>query len=554
MIEHKESADEKVVVIGWDGATFDVLRPMIQAGVMPALARMMSGSAHGVLFTTRPPVTCPAWPTMFTGVNPGKHGVFSFSFRDPNTGRMRTASGCDVDAPKIWDLLSEAGRRAAVLNVPITYPASIENGIMLSGFVSPDDSPRVLCPESLNGEFRREFDPLLLNWDVLSHRPADPRARERHIDTINNYLAIRNRQFEYLLDRGEFDFCFLVHEYTDRVQHLFYHLLDPRFSAYSAAENRRSVELLRDGFRELDRNLQWLLERFGPEANYMLVSDHGFGGVNQWVYINNLLEQHGLLRIKPAKCWADAITRRLNFSDGTRSRLGLHPREPWHRQDPFCGPLIDYSRSMAFAGPQLEHSVYINVRGRCPDGIVEPGRQYDSIRGEVIDLMRAARDPQTGEAVFEGVWPREELYAGPRCHEAPDVIYELAPGYMVPNYPLPPGMMKGRFLRALRPGWDISGYHRPQGVLIAAGPAFRPVSDGDFSINDVAPTALYLMGQPIPEYMDGKVMVKALRPELLDQRPPTSGERACRGAALAGAYTASEQAEVTRRLEELGYL
>lgn len=554
MIEHNEAAHSRVVVIGWDGATFDVLRPMIEAGAMPTLARLLSGSAHGVLYTTRPPVTCPAWPTMFTGVNPGRHGVFSFSFRDPATGRMRTASGCDVDAPKVWDLLADAGRRVAVLNVPITYPASVQNGVMLSGFVSPDDSPRVLCPESLNEEFRRKFDPPLLNWDVLSHRPSDPRARERHIETINEYLAVRNQQFEFLLDQGDFDFCFLVHEYTDRVQHLFYHLLDPRFPAYDAPENRRAVQLLREGFRELDRNLGRIVERFGEDANYMLVSDHGFGGVQQWVYINNLLEQHGLLRLKKFKCWADAVTRRLSMSDRTRSRLGLHPREPWHRQDPFCGPLIDYSKTLAFAGPQLEHSVYINARGRCPNGIVEPGAPYESVRQEVITLMRQARDPQSGELIFEGVWPREELYAGPRCHEAPDIIYELAPGYMVPNYPLPPGMMKGRFLRPLRPGWDISGYHRPQGVLIATGPAFRPVNDGDFSINDVAPTLLYLMHQPIPQYMDGQVMAKAIKPDLLRERPPVAGQRECRSVLHAGAYTATEQAEVTRRLEELGYL
>ena len=556
MIQSIEThSTNKVVMIGWDGATFDVLGPMMDAGVMPALVRFMEQAACGVLRTTRPPVTCPAWPTMFTGVNPGKHGVFSFSYRDPSNGRMRTASGPDVRAPKIWEILCDAGRRVAVLNVPITFPAAVSDGVMLSGFVSPDDSTKVLCPESWNADLRSQFDPLHLNWDVLSHRPADPRLREAHIERINEYLALRNRQFEYLLDRCEADFCFLVHEYTDRVQHLFYHLLDPRFDGYHASENRRAVSLLKDGFAELDRSLQRLLDRFGDEANYMIVSDHGFGGVNQWVYVNNLLEQNGLLKLKQGKVWADALTRRFGVSDRVRSRLGLHPREPWHRQDPWRAPLIDYANTVAFAGPQLEHSVYINVRGRGPQGIVETGVEYDRVREQVVELLEAAKDPVTGAKVFEGVWPREELYDGPLADGAPDIIYELAPGYMVPNYPLPTRMMRGRFLRGLRPGWDLSGYHRPEGVLIAKGPGVLGGARCDASIVDIAPTVLYLMDLPVPNYMDGAVIDSLVRPELLAARAPSACDRECLSTIPAGAaYTTDEQALVTRRLEELGYL
>ena len=541
--------------MGLDGATFRVLRPLVEAGVMPTVARFMRDGAAGNLLTTRPPVTCPAWPTMFTGVNPGKHGVFSFSYRDRRSARMRTASSGDVAAPKIWDIMGEAGKRVAVLNVPITFPAQRVSGVMLTGFVSPDESPHVAYPASLRQELHKEFPDLALNWAVLGYRPAETDKREQHVRTINELMALRSREFEHLARSNAFDFCFFVHEYTDRVHHLFYHILDPAYPPHRSAENRTTLSLLHEGHRALDDSLARIVDHFGEDANYIIVSDHGFDAVNRWVYVNNLLEQHGLLSLKRAKTWADAITRRLNVPVETRQRFGLEQREAWHRQDPCCMPLVDYRRSRAFAGPQLEHSVYVNTKGRSPEGPVQPGSEYERVRREIIEVLTQARDHETGRQVFEGVWPREELYRGPYVEHAPDVVYELAPGYMASNAILPPSLLRGRFLRPLRPGWDISGYHRPEGVFIGFGPAFRRGPIRDASILDIAPTVLYLMDLPIPSYMDGRVVEEALQPDLLRTRQ----RRACDVdptlvAEPTAVYTDAEQAEVTRRLEELGYL
>jgi predicted AlkP superfamily phosphohydrolase/phosphomutase len=544
----------KVVIIGLDGATLDILRPLVEAGVMPTVGRFLQEGAWGNLMSTRPPVTCPAWPSMYTGVGPGKHGVFSFSHRDAATGRVRTAAVTDVHAPKLWELAGEAGLRSAVLNVPITFPAQPLQGVTLSGFVSPDDSKLVSYPQELADEVREALGELKLNWLVLGHRPADVERRNEHVRKINSLMELRIRQFEYVLERSPGDLCFLVHEYTDRVYHLFHHILDPAFPAHHDARNAKTLELLRSGHRRLDESIGRLIDRFGPAANYLIVSDHGFGGVTWWVYVNNLLARCGLTRFHNVRLWTELASRRLRLSSRARRWLGVEPKELWHRQDPACAPLIDFARSQAFAGPQLEHSVYVNVKGRYAAGTVEPG-DYHRIRGEIVAALSQATDPRTGARIFEGVWTRDELYDGPFVEQGPDVIYELAPGYMVSNSILPGWASGGGFLRPLKAGWDISGYHRPAGVFLGLGPAFARAGGLEASILDVAPTVLGLLNIAIPESIEGRIMEAALKPGWLNGR----AQRAQVAAAAVKPehpvpYSEAEQREVTRRLEELGYL
>ncbi|MHC4718928.1 MAG: alkaline phosphatase family protein [Planctomycetota bacterium] len=546
---------QKLVLIGLDGATFSVLRPLAEAGVIPTLARFMRQGASAVLASTCPPVTCPAWPTMFTGVNPGKHGAYSFSLRNPQTGKTRTVTSTAIGIRKIWDLIGDVGKRVCILNVPVTFPAERVNGIMLSGFVSPEQSPYVTWPRELKEQLCDKFSTLSLNWDVLRYRPSGHRKREQHIRQINELMELRCRQFEYLTNNGECDFCFLVHEFTDRVNHLFYHLLDPVCKAHRAPENQTAVKLLHEGFRKLDASLARLEGHFGSDANYIVVSDHGFDAVNSWVYVNNLLAQHGLLAFKGLKTWADVVARHLHVPDSLRPYFGLTQDEPWHRQDPFRTPLVDYTRTKAFAGPQLEHAVYVNLKGRCPGGSIESGQEYEKVKRQVLNVLSAAIDPVTGKRVFKGVWPREKIYAGPYLQNAPDVIYEPAPGFMVSNHSLPRELLGAKPTRRIKPGWDISGYHQPDGIFIGFGPAFRTSQDLHASIIDIAPTVLYLLNLPIPKYMDGVVLEEMLNADLLNSRTiQTCDTKPLSDKAGQIPCSDGHEEEMARRLAELGYL
>src|SRR5262245_3903782 len=144
-----------LLVIGLDGASLDLIRPWAAAGRLPVLAGLMARGAWGRLRSTIPAATFPAWTSLVTGVNPGRHGVLDFTARIPGTYRVRFVNGSHRQVPALWTYFGDAGRRVVVLTVPATYPPEPVAGVMVSGFDTPltttiDGSfvhPRTLYPE-----------------------------------------------------------------------------------------------------------------------------------------------------------------------------------------------------------------------------------------------------------------------------------------------------------------------------------------------------------------------------------------------------------------------
>ena len=127
----------KVLLVGLDGATFDVLCPLAEAGRLPHLKRILDEGAWGVLKSAIPPITPTAWTSVFTGKNPGKHGIYDFQEIDRQTYHRRPIHTNRHREKTIWDLLSEAGRRSIVVDVPYTYPPRPLYGRMLTGYGTP---------------------------------------------------------------------------------------------------------------------------------------------------------------------------------------------------------------------------------------------------------------------------------------------------------------------------------------------------------------------------------------------------------------------------------
>lgn len=541
---------QTLVLIGLDGATFRVLTPLVDAGVMPHVARILNGGASGTLMSTHPPVTCPAWPTMYTGVNPGKHGVFSFTCRGES--RPRTASLLDVRSPTMWELLSRSGRRCAVLNVPITYPAKELSGVMLSGFPAPDGSTDVVWPRDEFGDLMKALPDFRVNWPGIPHAHQADDVEAGLVREANAWSAERVRSFDHVLEREPFDFCFLVFEYPDKVQHAFYPVLDPTCPE-SKSGHEQVIAALHEGFRSIDDAIGRLMSRFGNDANYMIVSDHGFGPVRRVVYLNHLLQKYGLFTPRSSKAVAAKVANVMKLPSSISARFGLAQDAPWHRLDTWQSPLTNFAKTKAFAGHQYEHAVYINAKSKSAHGIVSDA-EYQATRDQIIDVLKSAEDPKDGEPIFAAVSTGEAVYSGPHVPDAPDVVFDLAPGYLVSaGIGLSVGL-EGGFLRDAKSG-DVRGYHLSDGVFIGYGPGFAKTTEVHASLLDVAPTSLALMGLAAPHEMDGRVITEAIDPAAIAALTQVeAGATTEFDGATDEVYSTEDEMEITQRLADLGYL
>src|SRR5262249_47625892 len=365
--------------------------------------------------------------------NPGKHGIFDFTRRDFDSYRVRFVNATYRKAPTVWKLLSEAGRRVCVLGLPGTFPPEPLNGCMISGFDTPvttraDASfvePQSLAPlvMQLGGFPFADFQGFRVGrrW----HRMA--------LDRLLRGIAIKTRLACALLAREAWDCFLLLFGESDTVAHHFWGFHDeasPRADPEGRAVVGNAIQRV---YEALDCAIGTLMNS-APEATVLVASDHGFGGTGKKaIYLNQWLTGQGLQRAhrRPARLTVATAMKKLALHalpprahawafrlHGGRwaSRLESRAR--------FAG--IDWAHTRAFS-EELNYfpSVWLNVRGRDPQGVVDPS-DYERVRDEVCAAMGSLRDPEHGGAIVRRAWRREEVYHGPWVHFAPDIVLDLA--------------------------------------------------------------------------------------------------------------------------------
>ena len=549
-----------LLVIGLDGATLDLVRPWAAEGRLPVLRGLMQRGTWGRLRSTVPPATFPAWTSLVTGVNPGRHGIFDFSARVPGTYRVRFVNGSHRRAPALWTRFSAAGRRVAVLTVPATYPPEPVAGVMVSGFDSPlataiDGS--FVHPRALYGEIQGLVGRLpFADFQEVDTGPgwhAD--ALARLLDGIERRTTLART----LLVRERWDAFMVVFGESDTVAHHFWRFHDRRSPRHAPSPFGDAV---RHVYEALDAAIGTLLAAAPPDATVAVVSDHGSGGAgDRVVHLNRRLAECGLLaftRRTPAARlagaargialralphrWLGGLVRRL---PAAASRL-----ESAHRLGG-----IDWRRTTAYSEELDYHpSVWLNLRGREPEGTVDAA-DYHTMRDDVARGLLEWRD-DAGRGVVRRVWRREELYRGPFVASAPDLLVELArtDGYTASC--LRSGG-PGPALRRLAPheygsgkGSGMNGSHRRHGLVVLAGRDVRAAGEiPAVEILDVVPTLLALGGLAVPEELDGRpieVALQASAPLVADPVPAPATPPID--------YGAAEERDVRARLTALGYL
>jgi len=552
------STVDRVLVLGLDGATWTLLRPWVDEGRLPGFARATREGVTGTLLSTIPPYSAPAWVSFATGMNPGKHGVVDFWQPASDGTGEQPISALSIATPTLWDLLSRADRRVAILNVPVTYPPRQVNGILVSGMMTPSEDAPWAYPPSLRDELRNQPGGYAVNPYATAAQSADFLRR------VLDWVPRREAAHRWLLEQERWSLFVNVVQASDPIQHHFWNCLDPTHPAYDPQRARRYAALIRDCYREMDTVLQDRLERLDERTALLVISDHGFGPAHKYVHINRLLAEMGLLvfqkgrsagRLGRTGLSMSRLYRLLRRLDpwNLRGRLSNRLRQSLRRQmDRALAPPIDWSRTRAYAGRSTGQSVYINLRGRDPRGIVEPGAEYEHLRDEIIAALKGLRDPETGERVVEHAWRKEELYHGPQLPWLPDILFQVSPHPYLPTdrlsvedlfEPIAPSVGGGR--------------HRPEGILLAVGAPFqRGKTIEGARILDITPTVLYLLGLPIPEDMDGRVLEELFDPAYLEAHPirkgPPVGKRDRPGAP--SPYSEEEVEQITAHLRGLGYL
>jgi len=520
----------RFLLIGIDGAEPSLVQQWIEAGHLPNLAALRDRGGLVPMASTMPPATFPAWTSCVTGVNPGRHGVFDFTEMIPGQYAVRFVNATYRRVPALWNILSDAGKRVAVLGVPATYPPEPVNGCMLSGFDSPVATrvdPSFVYPPKLYPDVR--------DWRFADLQETDvkPGWHARALPKLLDKIRVKTGIAAKLMAREPWDFFMIVFSEADTVGHHFWLFHDPESPR---RHQSGPADALRQVYQALDQAIGVLVDTMG-DASVAVVSDHGFGGAGTGVlHLNNWLAEKGYLRFAGGggsllkSVALKATPQRMRGALFRRFTGLVNKAESRSR---FGG--IDWAETRAWS-EELNYfpSIRVNLEGREPKGQVKAA-EYDAFCQEICACL------ETWEPIRKA-WRREELYTGEYVDRAPDIVLELEleHGYSYSCL----RSRGGPSFRRLRPeeylgakGRGMNGTHRRAATLLLS----EPTSCETARLEDIAPTVLGQMGVAGPP-MDGHSLLREGATSTATEKPPSPKP-----------YDKTEERAIEERLRSLGY-
>jgi len=491
---------KKVLIIGLDGATWDLLKPWAEAGELPLFKKLMEKGTYGILKSTVPCRTCPAIPALYTGKNPGKLGVFDFTKAD---GSLVTFN--DIKEPAIWDILGEQGYKSAIIALRTTYPPKRLNGIMISGRCPSEESPYT---------YPRELKERVKGF----HSAAEEfnKSKAPFIKNVFNFV-IEDIQRKYSLSRqflfADYDFTMYWIGATDFAQHFLWHQKDKLLEVY----------------HEVEKMLAEIIANFSGDL--FIVSDHGFGTAPATsLYINTWLKNEGYLKLKGSRIQQWLVcqftpsvnqlperlqtlllnaARRIFLREKRGKANATEPNKEAQASPlrPFSPLLLLLDLKTTIAYSDRFWGVWICNRNL--------ERNYEAVREEIIERLKDLRDSK-GKKIIVDAMKREEAFNGKYLDQIPDIVFLTSKEISVSRW-----ISNSLFRKSKKT--DLKGAHDTtrDGILLAYGPDIKEgVKLGEADITDIVPTILHLFGLPVPEDMDGKVLKDIFKEESeIAQRP-----------------------------------
>ena len=473
LFKRTQPKKRRVAIIGLDCAAPELVFER-WADELPNLSKLRQHGLYGDLESVVPAITVPAWSCMVSSKDPGSLGVYGFRNRkDHSYNGMTVANSDAIHEPRLWDILSKTDKQSIVLGVPGTYPPSPINGSMVSCFLTPSTDVDYTYPPSLKQD--------ITNWvgdymvDVKGFRTEN---KQWLLDQLRQMTVKRFEVARRLLKSRPWDFFMMVEIGVDRMHHAFWKDMDVTHRQHDPSTPFKDA--IRDYYHLIDREIGTLLPLFDEDTSVFVVSDHGAKKMDGGICINEWLIREGYLVLAEPP---DTTNGAVKFEDLK----------------------VDWSKTRAWGDGGYYGRLFINLKDREPQGIVEPA-DFNLLRAELIQKLEALGD-ENGQPIDTRCFTPEALYQNSRG-VAPDILVYF-------------GDLAWRSIGTV--GWNSihvfendtgpdDANHAQQGMLIYYDPKY------DFGgqrltnshLMQIAPTILQLLGLPIPIDMQ-KVPIDAIK-------------------------------------------
>jgi predicted AlkP superfamily phosphohydrolase/phosphomutase len=456
----------KVMIIGLDCAEPSLVLDRWRSE-LPNLGALADRGTYGPLTSVVPPITVPAWSCMMSSRTPGDLGVYGFRNRsDHSYDGLFIANGSAIKEPRLWDLASRRGKRSIVLGVPGTYPPRPLNGVMVTCFLTPSTKYQYTFPPLLRSEVEEVVGEYL--FDCTDFRTEDKD------DLLRQVYEMTDRRFklaEHLLETKPWDLFAMVEMGTDRMHHGFWKDMDPEHRKHVPGGRYESAIL--DYHKHVDGLVGRLLRHADADTTVFVVSDHGAKRMDGGIRVNEWLRREGYLG-----------TLREPTETCALSDVG-----------------VDWSRTTAWGEGGYYSRIFLNVRGREPEGTIAP-EDFERVRDELAERLAAIPD-DAGNPLPTRVFKPEEVYPQVKG-VAPDLIVHF--GDLLWRSVGTVGGDDGIHTFENDTGPDDAN-HAQEGMIIMAGPGIEPGQRSGMHLLDVAPTVLSVLGIDAPPTMRGQSLL-----------------------------------------------
>ncbi|RJQ53805.1 MAG: hypothetical protein C4526_06220 [Nitrospiraceae bacterium] len=550
----KDRKQNRILVVGLDGGEWNVIGPLIERGLMPNLQKLVSQGSSGDLISSVPPITPTAWTSFLTGVNPGKHGIFSYQkkLQSENSYFASPLNCMDIRKECLWHILGDHGEKVCFINVPMSFPPQEVNGYMITGMMTPVNAPRFTYPDSLKDELLKNGIDYQIDINIAKevNLLEDPSFIENYLlkdectaffKELYKITEQRYKAASYLMTNKPWDFFMTVFIGMDRVQHYLWEYLESGLNK----ENIISRKIF-EYFSYLDKLVGDIVALAGEDSTTIIMSDHGFGRYKGDLLVNRWLIGHGLMNLNKQNRkiipLLKKVAKKIGIRKDTLKRVMDEKKVDSLRMSV---QQIEWKTSKAFS--VLSHGIHINLEGRESLGCVGNDSEYEELRALITKMLYEIKDPVTGGQVIKKVYKKEEIYNGPEVEHAPDLILLSSD---VDHY----GIYSTRFSNDgifYKNTWK-TGDHRQNGILIMKGRGIKSnFKVNNAEITDVLPTILYLKDLPVPDHVDGKVLKEVFMDKSDDVR---FEKRSGLQSDESYQYKEAEVETVKDQLRQLGYI